>query len=79
MIGAVIGAVRLLPPGYHSAAPTASALVVVALLAALAGAELCRAHGSPLAERARRRLQVAAVPLMLCSAVVIGARLVPLV
>jgi UPF0716 family protein affecting phage T7 exclusion len=75
----MIAAVHLVPPGYHSAAPAASALVVVALLAALAGAELCRAHGSPWAERARRRLQAAAVPLLLCSVVVVGARLVPLV
>jgi hypothetical protein len=75
----MIAAVQLLPPGYHSAAPTASALVIVALLAALAGAELCRAHGSPWADRARWRLQVAAVPLLLCSVVVLGARLVPLV
>jgi hypothetical protein len=74
----VIATIRLVPHGYHSVAPAVSGLVVVALVAALVVAELCRAHGSPRAEDLRRRLQVAAIPLLLCSVVIVAARLAPL-
>jgi hypothetical protein len=75
----VIAAIRLVPHGYHSAAPAITALVVVALVAAVTAAELLRAYGSPAAERWRARMQVAAVPLLVCSVAVVVARLAPLV
>jgi hypothetical protein len=73
----MIAAVRLEPPGYHSAAPAVGALVVVALIAVLVAAELLAAHGSPRALLRRRRLTAAAVPLALCSILVVAARLAP--
>jgi hypothetical protein len=75
----VISTIRLEPQGYHSAAPAVLGLVVVALVVVLTGAELCRAYGSPGAEGWRRRLQAAAVPLLLCSIVLVAARLAPIV
>jgi hypothetical protein len=75
----VIAAIRLTPPGYHSAAPLAAALVVVALVAVLAGAEVCGAYGAPVALAWRRRLQIAALPLLLGTVVVIAIRLVPFI
>ena len=75
----MISAVRLVPHDYDPAAPAITALVVVALVAALTAAELLRAYGTLSADRWRARMQVAAVPLMLCSVVVVMARLAPLV
>ncbi|MEA2384874.1 MAG: hypothetical protein QOH72_4845 [Solirubrobacteraceae bacterium] len=74
----MMSVIRLEPPGYHSVAPAGTALVVFALIATLAGAELLRACGSPSAESWRRRLQVATLPLLLCTIVVLVARLAPL-
>jgi hypothetical protein len=75
----VIAAIRLTPLGYHSAVPLAAALVVVAFVALLGAAEVCGAYGTPVALVWRRRLQVAALPLLLGSAVVIAIRLVPFI
>jgi hypothetical protein len=75
----MIAAIRLTPAGYHSLAPLAAGLVVVALVVVLAGAELCRAYGSDWAEVHRRWLLSVAEPLLLCSVVVLLARLVPLI
>jgi hypothetical protein len=75
----VIAAIRLTPHGYHSAVPLVASLVVVAFVAVLAGADLCGAYGSPVALEWRRRLTIAALPLLLGSAVVIAIRLVPFI
>ena len=75
----MIAAIRLTPPGFHSALPLAAALVVVAFVAVLAGAEVCGAYGTPVALAWRRRLQVAALPLLVGSAAVIAIRLVPFI
>jgi len=74
----MIALIRLTPRGYHSLVPTAGALVVVALVAALGAAELLRAYGSPGADLWRRRLQVAAIPLAAATVLVVAARLAPL-
>jgi hypothetical protein len=74
----VIALIRLTPRGYHSLVPTAGALVVVALVAALGAVELLRAYGSPGAARWRRRVQVAAIPLAVLTVLVVAARLAPI-
>jgi hypothetical protein len=74
----VIALIRLTPRGYHSLVPTAGALVVVALIAALSAVELLRAYGSPGADRWRRRMQVAAIPLAALTFLVVAARQAPL-
>jgi hypothetical protein len=70
--------IRLTPRGYHSIVPTAGAIVVVALVAALSAVEVLRAYGSPGADAWRRRLQVAAIPLLAGTAFVVVARLAPI-
>jgi hypothetical protein len=70
--------IRLTPRGYDSIVPTAGALVVVALVAALTAVEVLRAHGSPRADAWRRRLQIAALPLLAGTVLVVAARLAPL-
>lgn len=75
----MISVIRIDPPGYHSSVPAAGALVLVALVCVLAVAEALRAYGTPGAGRWRRRLEVAAVPLLAMSLVVVVARLAPLV
>jgi hypothetical protein len=75
----VIALVRLVPPGYHAIVPAAGALVGVALIAVLSAAELLRAHGAPRAIVWRRRLEIAALPLLAATAFVVVARLAPLV
>ena len=65
------------PPGYHSAVPTAAALVLVALVAMLTAAQALRAYGTPRALVWRRRLDIAALPLLALSALVVVARLAP--
>jgi len=74
----MIAVIRLTPHGYHSLVPTAGALVVVALVAALSAVELLRAYGSPRADLWRRRLQMAAIPLAAATVLVVAARLAPI-
>ena len=74
----MIPLIRLTPRGYHSLVPTAGALVVVALVAALSAVELLRVYDSPGAGRWRRRLQVAAIPLAAATVLVVAARLAPI-
>jgi hypothetical protein len=75
----VIAIIRIDPPGYHSAVPAAGALVLIALISLLTVAEVLRAYGTPRTDPWRRRLELAALPLLVLSAVVVVARLAPLV
>ena len=75
----MIAVIRLTPRGYHSIVPAAGAFVVVAFVAVLCAVELLRAFGTPRADAWRRRMEIAAVPLVLATVFVVAARLAPLV
>jgi len=76
----VTALIRLTPPGYHSLVPTVGAAIVVALVGVLSAVELLRAYGSPspAAVLWRRRLELAAIPLLALTVLVVVARLAPL-